>query len=117
MPIFALNLYKFTPAKKNLHGYTRGARDKYQVWQKLESGKRKIVKRVQRYSKSSKEFKDIGKYWKDTQPNKWNLESWKGKIVKSKKNQRYWKHAKPIIKTVGGGNQSKVFKVIGKPLL
>ena len=29
--ISALNLYKFTPAKKNLHGYTRGARDKYQV--------------------------------------------------------------------------------------
>ena len=52
---------------------------------KLESGKKKIVKRVQRYSKSSKEFKDIKIYWKDTQPNKWNLESWKGKIVKSKK--------------------------------
>ena len=79
---------------------------------KLESGKKKIVKRVQRYSKSSKEFKDIKIHWKDTWPNKWNLESWKGKIFKSKKNQRYWKHAKPIIKTVGGGNQSKVFKDI-----
>ena len=30
MPIFALDLYKFTPAKKNLHEYTRGVRDKYQ---------------------------------------------------------------------------------------
>ena len=29
--IFALNLKKFTQAKKNLHGYARGARDKYQV--------------------------------------------------------------------------------------
>ena len=29
---FALNLLKFTPAKKNLHGYTRGSRDKYEVW-------------------------------------------------------------------------------------
>ena len=29
---FALNLYKFTPAKKNLHGYTCGSRDKYEVW-------------------------------------------------------------------------------------
>ena len=28
---FALNLLKFTPGKKNLHGYARGARDKYQV--------------------------------------------------------------------------------------
>ena len=29
--IFALNLKKFTPAKKNLHEYIRGVRDKYQV--------------------------------------------------------------------------------------
>ena len=28
---FELNLYKFTPAKKNLHEYTHGVRDKYQV--------------------------------------------------------------------------------------
>ena len=28
---FALNLQKFTPAKKNLHGYIRGIRDKYEV--------------------------------------------------------------------------------------
>ena len=28
---FALNLSKFTPAKKNLHGHVRGDRDKYQV--------------------------------------------------------------------------------------
>ena len=26
-----LTLYKFTPAKKNLHGYTRGSRDKYEL--------------------------------------------------------------------------------------
>ena len=35
MPIFrfrSVNL-KFTPAKKNLHEYTRGSCDKYQVWQ------------------------------------------------------------------------------------
>ena len=32
MPIFALNLQKFTPAKKNLHKNSRGSRDKYQVW-------------------------------------------------------------------------------------
>ena len=31
--IFALNLYKFTPAKKNLYGYTRGSRDKLEVWE------------------------------------------------------------------------------------
>ena len=31
MPIFALNLYKFTPAKKNLHEYVRGVGDKYEV--------------------------------------------------------------------------------------
>ena len=30
--IFALNLKKFTPAKKKLHEYIRGVRDKYQVW-------------------------------------------------------------------------------------
>ena len=30
--IFALNLKKITPAKKNLHEYIRGIRDKYQVW-------------------------------------------------------------------------------------
>ena len=29
--IFALNLKKFTPAKKNLHEYIRGVRDKYEV--------------------------------------------------------------------------------------
>ena len=28
---FALNLYKFTPAKKTLHEYIRGVRDKYEV--------------------------------------------------------------------------------------
>ena len=28
---FALNLKKFTPAKKNLHEYIRGVRDKYEV--------------------------------------------------------------------------------------
>ena len=28
---FALNLWKFTPAKKNLHKHARGARDKYQA--------------------------------------------------------------------------------------
>ena len=28
---FLLNLQKFTPAKKNLHGHVRGDRDKYQV--------------------------------------------------------------------------------------
>ena len=33
---FALNLSKFTPAKKNLHGHVRGDRDKYQVCFKLE---------------------------------------------------------------------------------
>ena len=32
MPIFRVkSVKKFTPAKKNLHGYTRGARDKYEV--------------------------------------------------------------------------------------
>ena len=30
--IFALNLKKFTPAKKNLQEYIRGVRDKYEVW-------------------------------------------------------------------------------------
>ena len=29
--IFALNLKKFTPAKKNLHEYIQGVRDKYEV--------------------------------------------------------------------------------------
>ena len=29
--IFALNLKKFTPAKKNLHENSRGFRDKYEV--------------------------------------------------------------------------------------
>ena len=29
--IFALNLKKFTPTKKNLHEYIRGVRDKYEV--------------------------------------------------------------------------------------
>ena len=28
MPIFR----RFTPTKENLHGYTRGSRNKYQVW-------------------------------------------------------------------------------------
>ena len=28
---FALNLQKFTPAKKNLHWYSRGSRDKLEV--------------------------------------------------------------------------------------
>ena len=32
MPIFALNLWKFSQAKKNLHEYIRGVRDKYEVW-------------------------------------------------------------------------------------
>ena len=35
--IFALNLKKFTPAKKNLHEYIRGARDKYEVWSPVKS--------------------------------------------------------------------------------
>ena len=30
--IFALNLKKFTRAKKKLHEYIRGVRGKYQVW-------------------------------------------------------------------------------------
>ena len=34
---FALNLQKFTPAKKNLHGYTRGSRNKYQVCSSIQS--------------------------------------------------------------------------------
>ena len=33
MPIFRVkSVKKITPAKKNLHGFTRGARDKYEVW-------------------------------------------------------------------------------------
>ena len=28
LPIFRVKSVKFTPAKKNLHGYARGARDK-----------------------------------------------------------------------------------------
>ena len=32
MPIFRVKSLKFTPAKKNLHEYIRGVRDKYQVW-------------------------------------------------------------------------------------
>ena len=31
MPIFCVKSAKFTLAKKNLHGYTRGSRDKYEV--------------------------------------------------------------------------------------
>ena len=31
MQIFRVKSVKFTPAKKNLHGYTRGSRDKYEV--------------------------------------------------------------------------------------
>ena len=32
MPIFRVKSVKFTPAKKYLHGYTRGIRDKLEVW-------------------------------------------------------------------------------------
>ena len=31
MPIFRVKSVKIYTGKKNLHGYTRGARDKYQV--------------------------------------------------------------------------------------
>ena len=32
MPIFRVKSVKIYTGQKNLHGYTRGARDKYQVW-------------------------------------------------------------------------------------
>ena len=32
LPIFRVKSVKFTLAKKNIHGYAGGARDKYQVW-------------------------------------------------------------------------------------
>ena len=32
MPIFRVKSVKMYTGKKNLYGYTRGARDKYQVW-------------------------------------------------------------------------------------
>ena len=35
---FALNLSKFTPAKKNLHGHRPRVRDKYEVWVSWLSG-------------------------------------------------------------------------------
>ena len=38
MPIFGAKSVKFTPAKKNLHGYIRGIRDKYQVCEGPENG-------------------------------------------------------------------------------
>ena len=33
MPIFRVKSVKIYTGQKNLHGYTRGSRDKYEVWE------------------------------------------------------------------------------------
>ena len=59
MPIFRVKSVKIYTGQKNLHGYIRGIRDKYQVWLMLRRRMGFImITRVKKYCKFSDDF-----YW------------------------------------------------------